>query len=393
MKYRLRGGTLITERGTEGRDILISDGKIEDFADRAAVISEDYKEIECHGNYVSAGFVDIHQHGGGGSDYMDACPDTYINAAKAHLAHGTTSVMPTLLSASREAILRAIDSYNSAKKETRIRSNLLGLHIEGPYISSAQAGAQKREHIRKFDPKEYAAITEAADGNIKRWSVAPEVEGAEAFAEFAKANGIVLSIAHSNADFETVLRAYDMGFHHITHLYSCMSTVTRKGGFRTAGVLEAAYYLDDMNVEIIADGCHLPMSLLSFVAKFKKSENIALVTDAMRATGQNTESSFLGSAENPLPVIIEDGVAKLPDRSAFAGSIATADRLVRNMVRCGVPLASAVGMMTANPLRMMGLDVKKGKLQKGYDADICVFDKDINIKNVFCNGELAITNV
>lgn len=374
----------------EDRDLLLSDGKIEDIIDRDAPTPAGYEEIECGGAYVSAGFVDIHQHGGGGSDYMDGSPEDYINATEAHLAHGTTSVMPTLLSASTEAILKAVNNYKLAKESGRLRANLLGLHIEGPYISAEQAGAQKPEHIREFDPSEYRMIAEAADGAIKRWSVAPEVAGAEEFAAFAKKEGIALSIAHSNADFDTVVRAYDMGYRHITHFYSCMSTIVRRGGFRVAGAIEAAYFIDGMDVEIIADGCHLPKNLLAFVAKFKKSENIALITDAMRAAGQETGESFLGSREDPLPVIVEDGVAKLTDRSAFAGSVATADRLVRNMVECGVPLAEAVAMMTVNPLRMMGLDVKKGELKKGYDADICIFDGDINIKKVICNGNIIV---
>ena len=391
MKYRLFGGEIVFPEGTEKRDILVSGGKIEAIVDREAKVSEDYTPVDCGGYYISAGFIDIHQHGGGGSDYMDGSPEDYLNATDAHLAHGTTSVMPTLLSASKEDILHAVNNYKIAKNDPRIKSNLIGIHVEGPYISAAQSGAQKPEHIRCFDESEYKEIYDASEGHIKRWSVAPEVEGAESFAEFANKNGIALSIAHSNADADTVRRAYGWGFRHITHLYSCMSTITRKGGFRSAGVLEAAFLLDGMNVEIIADGCHLPHDLLTYVAKFKKNQNIALITDAMRAAGQDVSESFLGSVTDPLPVIIEDGVAKLTDRSAFGGSIATADRLVRNMLACGVSLPEAIAMITVNPLQMMGLALKKGELRQGYDADICVFDKDINIKTVICNGEIVVS--
>ncbi len=390
MKYRLTGGRLITENGTREKDLLISDGKIQNIIDRETATATDYQTIDATGKFVSAGFVDIHQHGGGGSDYMDGSPEDYVNATEAHLCHGTTSVMPTLLSASTEALLDAVERYKSAKKDPRVRANLLGIHVEGPYISPAQAGAQKPEHIRVFDEKEYKAVLEAADGNIKRWSVAPEVEGAERFAEVAKNEGFVLSIAHSDADFETVVKAFDMGYRHVTHLYSATRSIVRRGGFRSAGVLEAAYFIDDMNVEIIADGCHLPLTLLAYVAKFKKNDTIALITDAMRAAGQNVTESYLGSHDDPLPVIIEDGVAKMTDRSAFAGSIATADRLVRNMVACGVSLPDAVKMMTVNPLRMMNLDVKKGELKKGYDADICIFDRDIHIDKVLVGGKIVV---
>lgn len=387
MKTRLHGGLLVTEDGILEKDLLLSEGKIEALLPPTEAVADAHEVIDCAGLYVSAGFVDIHQHGGGGSDYMDGDADSYFRATEAHLAHGTTSVMPTLLSADTEGLLRGIEGYKAAKKDPRVRANLIGLHIEGPYISPEQAGAQKKENIRAFDRAEYETIARAAEGHIKRWSVAPEVQGAEEFAAFAKENGITLSIAHSNADFDTVLRAYELGFCHVTHLYSGMSSIVRRGGFRVAGVLEAAYYIDGMNVELIADGCHLPHSLLAYAAKFKKKGTVALITDAMRAAGEDVTQSFLGSAEDPLPVIVEDGVAKMEDRTAFAGSVATADRLVRNMCRAGVPLHEAVSMMTVYPVRMMGLSLKKGELKAGFDADICVFDKDIHIKAVLCGGK------
>lgn len=373
----------------EKKDLLLRDGKIEAILAPDAECTADYQVVDCAGCYVSPGFVDIHQHGGGGCDYMDGTADAYVQAANTHLRHGTTAIMPTLLSADRAGLLRAIEGYHAAKKDPRLACNLIGLHIEGPYISSAQAGAQKKENIRAFDPAEYAAITAAGQGEIKRWSVAPEVAGAEAFAAFAKANGITLSIAHSDADLDMVTRAFDWGYRHVTHLYSGMSTIVRRGGFRVPGVLEAAYFLDDMNVEIIADGCHLPTSLLAYVAKFKRTDTIALITDAMRAAGQDVTHSFLGSAEDPLPVLVEDGVAKMEDRSAFAGSVATADRLVRSMLASGVPLQVAVQMLTENPIRMMGLPLQKGKLALGYDADICIFDAAVSVQWVFCGGQLA----
>ncbi|MBE6669665.1 MAG: N-acetylglucosamine-6-phosphate deacetylase [Ruminococcaceae bacterium] len=386
MKYRLCNGSVVTDASVIEKDVLIKDGIIEAVTDRD-IITDGYARIDCRELFISPGFVDIHQHGGGGSDYMDDDPDAYLNATNAHLTHGATSLMPTLLSADTENTLRAVRAYKKAKSDPRIKADLIGLHIEGPYISPHQAGAQKPEHIRAFDEREYKAIVKEGDGHIKRWSVAPEIDGVEKFAAFAKENQITLSIAHSNADLDTVLRAYEMGFHHITHFYSCVSTIVRRGGFRVPGVLEAGYYIDGMNVEIIADGCHLPHSLLRYVVKFKDRDRVALITDAMRGAGQTEGKSFLGSMDDPLPVIIEDGVAKLEDRSAFAGSVATADRLVRNMLMCGLSIPEAIQMITVNPISMMGLDLKKGRIAPGYDADICVFDSDINVKKVFCGGE------
>lgn len=386
-QYRLFGGTLLTPEGPQKADLLLRGKAIEAVLPPDAAVSGDYLPVDCTGLYISPGFVDIHQHGGGGSDYMDPDPESYVRAVQAHLAHGTTSIMPTTLAAGREATAGAVARYVQAAADPRIRDRLLGLHMEGPYISPAQAGAQKPEHLRVFEPAEYRRLTQLGQGQIKRWSVAPELPGAKEFAAFARENGIALSIAHSNADFDTVQRAFDWGYTHITHFYSCISTITRKGGFRVPGVLEAGYYLEDMDVEIIADGCHIPPTLLKYVLKFKKPERIALVTDAMRAAGQNVTESFLGSPDDPQPVIVEDGVAKLTDRTAFAGSVATGDRLVKTMISCGATLSDAVKMVTENPLRMMGLSVKKGKLLPGWDADLCVFDEKIQIRSVFAGGE------
>ena len=204
---------------------------------------------------------------------------------------------------------------------------------------------------------------------------------------------ILTSIAHSDAIYEEVLDAFNAGFTHVTHLYSAMSTVTRRNAFRYAGVLEAAYLIDDMTVEIIADGVHLPKSLLQFVYKFKGSEKTALCTDSMRGAGMPDGESILGSLEKGQRVIIEDGVAKLPDRTAFAGSVATTDRLVRTMVNVAeVPLIEAVKMLTLTPARIMKIDQQKGSVRKGKDADLVVFDNNINVSYTILEGNVIYGN-
>ena len=191
-----------------------------------------------------------------------------------------------------------------------------------------------------------------------------------------------------------VFLAYQAGFSHVTHLYSCMSSITRRNAYRYAGAIEAAYMIDDMTVEIIADGVHLPKSLLQFVYKFKGADRIALVTDSMRGAGMPDGPSILGSLKRGQPVIIEDGVAKLPDRSAFAGSVATADRLVRTMVQvAGVPLPDAVKMMTATPARIIGVNDRKGRIEIGLDADLVLFDKEIDIKMTIVNGRIVYNSI
>jgi N-acetylglucosamine-6-phosphate deacetylase len=168
-----------------------------------------------------------------------------------------------------------------------------------------------------------------------------------------------------------------------------MSGVTRRNAFRYAGVIESAFIIDNMDVEIIADGVHLPAPLLKLIYKIKGADRIALITDAMRAAGTNVKQSVLGNIHNGMQVLIEDGVAKLPDRTAFAGSVATADRLIRTMVSMtSIPVAEAVKMMSLTPARIMGVDGTKGKLAVGMDADLVVFDEDINIDTTIVEGKI-----
>jgi N-acetylglucosamine-6-phosphate deacetylase len=264
-----------------------------------------------------------------------------------------------------------------------------GLHLEGPYLSMEQRGAQNPAYIHNPSPAHYEKILEFAEGNILRWSVAPELDGAIEMGKRLSSQGVLMSIAHSSANYDEVLAAVDNGYSHVTHLYSGMSTITRKGGFRILGVVESSYLIDSLTVEIIADGIHLPPELLRLILKCKDNGKICLVTDSMRCTDATGASAYLGSANDKFSVIIEDGVAKLPDRSAFAGSIATADRLVRIMVdKAGLPLEKAISMITRIPASIAGIR-KKGSLLPGYDADFVLFDEDIRVKKVFLAGKEA----
>ena len=380
---------ILRDRVLENHAVLCRDGVIAEILPEAPT-GEGITVLDAEGKYLSAGFVDMHLHGGGGADFMDAEPDTYQKAITAHLRHGTTSLAPTTLAAPTENLRRAVRAFNAAASDPALSPYLLGLHFEGPYLSAEQAGAQKPENIRAFTEAEYRELYELSEGRIIRWSVAPELEGAAEFAAFAKERGIALSIAHSNADFDTVVGAFAQGYTHATHFYSGMSSVSRQKGFRVAGVVEAGYYLEDMDVEIIADGCHLPPSLLKLILKSKGVEHVALITDSMRAAGQDVTESYLGSSDDPLPVVIEDGVAKLLSREAFGGSVATADRLLRTMLGIGVPLCDAVAMLTQNPVRMLGLSRRIGQIAVGYEADLCLFDENVTVAAVIKGGKQVV---
>lgn len=319
---------------------------------------------------------------------MDGTPEAFATACRTHLLHGTTTLLPTTLAATREEILRSIDSFRAAKEALAGKSlHLHGLHMEGPYLSKAQCGAIDPAYIRPPQPEEYEYFLSYGRGAIARWTLAVELDGAARFAERLLEEGILPSVGHSNATYAQVLDAFRHGVTHTTHLYSAMSTIVRRGGFRFSGVLESAFCIPEMTVEIIADGCHLPVELLEMVCRVKGVDRVALTCDSMRCAGQDVQESVLGSLENGQRVIIEDDVAKLPDRSAFAGSIATDDRLIRVMYRsAGVPLYDAVRMMTETPASIIGIAGSKGSLAAGKDADLVCFDENIDVSGVMVGG-------
>lgn len=343
-------------------------------------------QIDAAGLYLAPGFIDIHSHGGGDADFMDGTPEAFLAAAEMHARHGATTIVPTATSGTREEMLVMAEVFEAACRRNERGADMPGLHLEGPYFSMAQRGAQDPRHVRAPKPEEYLEILGATD-HILRWSAAPELPGAQEFARELKKRGILAAIGHSDANYEEVVAGVEAGFRHVTHLYSCCSTVHRKNAYRFAGVVESAYLLDELTVEIIADGVHLPAPLLQFVYRFKGPDRIALVTDSMRGAGMPDGISILGSRKNGMEVILEDGVAKLPDRSAFAGSVATADRLVRNMLRmAGVPLTDAVKMITSTPARIMGF-ADRGALTPGLRADLVLFDEDIHVRRVIVGGK------
>ena len=354
-------------------------------------VENDYL-IDAKGKYVAPGFIDIHTHGGGGHDFMDGTVDAYLGAAETHARYGTTALLPTTLTSTFDELVNTFAVFKEAAKRNTKGAKFLGLHLEGPYFAYNQRGAQDPKYLRNPEPEEYNKILSGSD-DIVRWSLAPELPGALDFGKVLTSKNILTSIAHSDAIYEEVLDAFNAGFTHVTHLYSAMSSVTRRNAFRYAGVLEAAYLIDDMTVEIIADGVHLPKPLLQFVYKFKGPEKTALCTDSMRGAGIPDGESILGSLEKGQRVIIEDGVAKLPDRTAFAGSVATTDRLVRTMVEVAeVPLLEAVKMMTLTPARIMHIDQQKGSIQKGKDADLVVFDDKIHVSYTILEGNVIYGN-
>ncbi len=386
-KFILKGKVILKDRILKNGCVLVANNRIAGVEERIPEW-ENARFIDMGDNYISPGFIDIHVHGGGGHDFMDGTTEAFVKVAEMHAMHGTTSMLPTTLTADLNGILHTIETYRQSISLNTKGASFLGLHLEGPYFSMAQRGAQDPRYIRDPDPLEYMEILRHSDV-IRRWSIAPEKNGALELGKLLVDKGILPSMAHTDAIYEEAYDAWQNGFSLLTHFYSAMSGVTRKNAFRYAGVIEAGYLHDDIDIEIIADGVHLPAPLLKLIVKIKGTDHVALITDAMRGAGMPEGPSILGPIDAGMQVLIEDGVAKLPDRSAFAGSVATADRLIRTMMDlAGVSMTDAVKMMTATPARILKASDRIGTLDIGKDADIIIFDDRINIKQVMIKGKM-----
>lgn len=378
MITRIKSDRILSENGLLSGYVYIDGSTISAVTDQELPYD---RENDLTGFYVSPGFIDLHTHGGAGFDFIDG-EDAVVQGSNFHLTHGTTTILPTISAAAFPRMCHAVEGIARAMQNPQLKSNVAGAHLEGPYLSKIQCGGQNTAFITPPQKEEYVPLVQAYGHAIARWTYAPENDTDGEFCRFLTENGIVPSAGHTNAIYEDMLQAMECGCKLITHLYSCTSTITRKQGFRQLGVLETAMLHDDIYAEIIADGRHLPPELIRLIVKIKGIDRIALITDSLSVAGTEAKSGCaIGYS-----YIIEDGVCKLADRSAFAGSIATADVLIRTLTQeAGFDLADAVHMLTAVPAEIMGMN--KGILAPGRDADIIAFDENINICAAFVMGQ------
>lgn len=379
MTTQIINGKILTPAGwVNDGSVLIEDMRIKRVLATSKVQDGVDKIIDAHGDYVLPGGIDLHVHGGGGRDFMEGTEEAFRVAVEAHRAHGTTSIFPTLSSSSIQMIRDAAATCQKLMDDPT--SGVLGLHLEGPYFNPKMAGAQIPEFITPPIPEDYMALVEEFP-SIRRWDAAPELPGADKFAEYLTSKGVVASLGHTAAGYEDVERGYKAGFTHATHFYNAMTGNHKVGVYKHAGTVESVYLIDGITVEMIADGIHVPPVMLRLIYKEKGVERTALITDSLAVAASDSKKAF-----DPR-VIIEDGVCKLADRSAIAGSIATMDRLIKTAVQqAGIPLEDVSRMASETPARIMGVYDRKGSIEHGKDGDIMMFDKDLNLTGVVQMG-------
>jgi N-acetylglucosamine-6-phosphate deacetylase len=375
-------GTVITDSG------VIMDGMVLVQADRIDYVGPrraapaGAEVIDARGRYISPGFVDIHIHGGAGSDFMDATTPDIEAVFRYHAAHGTTSLCPTTATASLAEILTALEALEHYRKGQQPFGRALGAHIEGPYLAMTKRGCHLPEFVRNPEEREWKQILER--GPVASMTLAPELPGARALVEALHRGGAIASAGHSEALYREVEEAADWGVRHVTHLYCAMTDAmnNRWRGTpnpRSGGIVEAVYLDDRLSSELITDGKHLSREMLQLAFRNKGYEKLAIVTDAMRGAGM-PDGEYTFGPHHGMRAVVKNGEARIPDGTALASSVFPMNdmiRVFRDLVDC--PLWQAVRMASLTPAEIVHRAGEIGSLAPGKLADIVLIDEQVNV--------------
>lgn len=375
---KITGGKVFTSSGVRNATVIIKDGVISEITEAPVEIPE-AKVIDARGMNVAPGGIDIHIHGGGGREFIEGTEEAFRTAIDAHSYYGMTSILPTLPACPVGTMKEAVRICEKLMSEPD--SPVLGLHFEGPYLNPEKVGAIIPEYVTPPIKEDYEAILEGTKV-VRRWDASPELSGIEEFGRSLKSHGVLASIAHTVAEYPDVRKAYEAGFTHATHFYNAMTSVHNVREYKHEGTVESVYAIPEMTVEVIADGKHIPPVILRLIWMIKGADKTALVTDALGCSAGGEANIF-----DPR-VVLHDGVCKLSDHSALAGSIATLDRLVRTAVEAGIPFSDAVRMSSETPAGIIGVQDRKGSIAKGKDADIVFYDDAVELKFVMRRGQV-----
>jgi N-acetylglucosamine-6-phosphate deacetylase len=366
--------------------VVIEGAAIKQIAPTAQVLwPEDAQVIDAAGGYVAPGFVDLHVHGALGRDTMEASVEALAQIAKFHASCGTTAMTPTTVTDSPEKIGAALDAIAAAMGHDFGGAQILGAHVEGPYLAREKCGAQSPAFIRNPDPAEYAGWL-GREGLVTQMTLAPELPGALELIDALLEREMIPSGGHTAARWEQAAAAVDRGLCQATHLFNCMSSASKAGAFRRPGALEAFLADDRVMVELIADGKHVHPGLIKLAVRAKGVDGICLITDATAGAGLGEGQEFrVGEAR----AVVRDGVGMLAGEEAMAGSVSTMVRMVKNVVEtAGVPLVDAVRMASLNPARALGLGGHKGSLEPRKDADIVIVSPGFEVMKTLVGGRI-----
>ncbi len=342
------------------------------------------KVIDIHRKIVVPGFIDLHIHGSHGFDVADGSAEALHTISKNLVQYGVTSFLPTVADSSLEEILKVIKITKKIMHSGTEGAQILGLNLEGPYLNPTKKGSMYSDYFRLPSQDEINQLLKEGESVIKMITLAPELKGAIPLISLLKEKGIVVSGGHSNATYSEAMNAFKKGMNHVTHIFNAM----RKLHHREPGIVGAALAMDDVNVEIIADGFHLHPAIIKIITRVKGIERVILITDAVRAVGLSEGVSYLRGKE---VVNVKNGVVQTK-KGVLAGSILTMDKAVRNMIQfTGLSLGKVIQMCTLNPARAIKVDAYKGTIQEGKDADLVVLNEDYKVCLTLVAGNIVYT--
>lgn len=383
----IKNAKIITpEKITDDADILIEGGTIQSIGRDLS----DTDTLDAKGMYLTPGFVDIHTHGGYGADFMDSTPEAFSDALRFHLDNGTTSVVATSCTAPRESIISFLDFtrkyLRSGARESRL---IAGVHLEGPYLSKRNRGAQKEEDLAIPDKDDYSYILNYAD-IIKTVTLSPELPGADKMTRALTDVGIVVSGGHDDGIYPEFIPTIGAGMSHLTHLYCAMSELRFKDGRRNVGLREYALTDDSLTAEIIADDRHIPPELARLIIRAKGADRVAVVSDSLRCAGFEKDDRLykLGSGDDAQLFRIGDGVAVTADGTKYAGSITPVRAMVKNLIDAGIGIVDAVKTGTLTPARIIGEDKEIGSIELGKRANICILNANFELIDLILDGNI-----
>lgn len=376
MLTQINNGKILTPNGwVLDHSLLIKDGKILDIAGSLPI--QGAEVVDARGMYIVPGYVAMNVYGAKGHTFNEGTEEAFDIITKSHLQHGATTIFPTLSPTTRDRIIE-IDELCSKMME-KDDTTIKGLHVVSPYLSEDMT--KEQYNVKNPDPAEYNIVLEKTKC-IKRWDAAPELPGSSVLAKAIKEKGILPVISHTIAEYKEVLEGFEAGFTHTAQLYNAMPGFHKKREYKYEGTVESVYLIDDMTTEVIADGKHLPATILRLVYKIKGVEKLALVTAAL------AYADYDGEVNPDDNVYIENGVCKVKGVNHLAGSIATMDTLVQNMVlKVGTTLRDAVRMASETPAKIMGIYDQVGSLEKGKEANVLILNHHYEICGIWSKGK------
>jgi N-acetylglucosamine-6-phosphate deacetylase len=356
--------------------VVNAEGKIEQVGEGDIPSSSFARVIDADGLSLIPGFIDVHIHGGNGYSVMDGTYEALSGISTYHAKHGTTSFLATTTTGSRDAILKALSGVSVSMKEGVPGAEIIGIHLEGPYLNLKRCGAQSKEEIRPSTLDELNEFLQAANGQLKLATIAPEIENGMIALQFLKENGVTVSIGHSDATLNEVKAAVEKGASHTTHHFNGMSPVHH----REPGVAGAGLILSEITTEIISDGIHVHPAMVKHLFDTKGPSKICAITDAVGCAG-------LPDGEYD-DVVMKDGKVMLKDGSSLAGSTLTMIDAFKNILEfTGYSIEDILPSFTTVPAREINMDHKKGSIEAGKDADLLIVDSGLTILSTFVKGK------